>query len=86
MSRTRFYLDPERYKALTEIARTENRSLSDLIHEMLDNQIGERKRLALETAAYALLPEYQKNPDMRAIQALDADDFYDWVENSSIKE
>ncbi|HLE16541.1 MAG TPA: hypothetical protein VI776_17500 [Anaerolineales bacterium] len=76
MYRTQILLELEQHKALTEIAHQEKRSLSDVIREMVDNQIAERRRLALATAAQALLEEYQKDPELTAFQALDGDDFH----------
>ncbi len=76
MYRTQILLEPEQHKILTEIARRENRSLSDVIREMVDKQIAERKQVALSAAAEALLEDYQKDPELTAFQILDEDDFH----------
>lgn len=76
MYRTQILLEPEQHKTLTEIARQEKRSLSDVIREMLDKQVAEHKRLALTAAAQALLEDYQKDPELTAFQALDGDDLH----------
>jgi hypothetical protein len=76
MYRTQILLEPEQHKILTEIARRENRSLSDLIHEMVDHQIARRNQIALAAAAEALLADYQTDPELTAFQALDRDDFH----------
>ena len=76
MYRTQILLEPEQHKILTEIARQENRSLSDLIREMVDHQIARRNKMALTAAAEALLADYQTDPELTAFQALDGDDFH----------
>ena len=76
MYRTQILLEPEQHKILTEIARQENRSLSDLIREMVDHQIARRNQMALTAAAEALLVDYQTDPELTAFQALDGDDFH----------
>ena len=74
MHRTQILLEPEQHKILTEIARQEKRSLSDVLREMVDKQISERKQMALAAAARALLADYQTDPELTAFQALDGDD------------
>ena len=76
MHRTQILLEPEQHKELAEIARSENRSLSDVVREMLQKQLEERKRQDLATAAEALLADYQTDPELTAFAALDADDFH----------
>ena len=75
MYRTQSMLEPEQHKILTEIARQEKRSLSDVIREMVDKQVAERKQQALAAAAKALLADYQTDPELAAFQALNGDDF-----------
>ncbi|HLA96950.1 MAG TPA: CopG family transcriptional regulator [Anaerolineales bacterium] len=76
MYRTQILLEPEQHKILTEIARQEKRSVSDVIREMVDKQVAERRRMALEAAAQALLADYQTDPELTAFQALNGDDFH----------
>ncbi len=76
MHRTQILLEPEQHKALAEIARRERRSISDLIREMLQKQLEERKKKHLEMAAKALLEDYQNDPELTAFTALDAEDFH----------
>ena len=76
MYRTQILLEPEQHKTLTEIAHQEKRSLSDVVREMVDKQIAERKRMALTAAAQALLADYQTDPELTAFQKLDGDDFH----------
>ncbi|HNT55119.1 MAG TPA: ribbon-helix-helix domain-containing protein [Anaerolineaceae bacterium] len=76
MYRTQILLEPEQHQILTEIARQEKRSLSDLLREMVDKQIAERKRMALAAAAQTLLVDYQTDQELTAFRALDGDDFH----------
>jgi hypothetical protein len=76
MYRTQILLDPEQHKVLAEIARRENRSLSNLIREMLQKQLKERKKRGLELAAKALLADYQEDPELTSFTTLDAEDFH----------
>jgi hypothetical protein len=76
MYRTQILLEPEQHKILAEIAHQEKRSLSDVVREMVDKQIAERRQLALTTAAQALLADYQNDPELTAFQVLDKDDFH----------
>ena len=76
MYRTQILLEPEQHKILTEIARQEKRSVSDVVREMVDRQIARRKQMTLAAAAQALLADYQTDPELTAFQALDGDDFH----------
>jgi len=44
MHRTQILLEPEQHQALTEIARREKRSLSDVVREMLQVQLEQRRQ------------------------------------------
>jgi hypothetical protein len=74
--RTQILLEPEQHRSLQEIAQREKRSLSDVVREMLNRQLAERKQQELASAAQALLPDYQNEPDLTAFTALDGDDFH----------
>jgi predicted DNA-binding ribbon-helix-helix protein len=76
MVRTQILLEPEQHRILTEIAREEKRSLSDIIREMVDKLVAERRQLALAAAAQALLADYQTDAELTAFQALNGDDFH----------
>ena len=76
MYRTQILLEPEQHKTLAEIARRENRSLSDVVREMLQKQVEERQKQDLALAAKALLADYQDDPELTAFTALDAEDFH----------
>ena len=76
MYRTQILLEPEQHKLLTEIARQEKRSLSDILRETVDKLIAEHQQIALATAARELLADYQTDPELTAFQALDGDDVH----------
>ena len=76
MYRTQILLDPEQHKTLREIARSENRSLSDLVRSLLQEGLAERKKQELAAAARALLADYQHDPELTAFTALDNEDFH----------
>lgn len=74
MYRTQILLEPEQHRSLTEIARQEKRSLSDILRESVDKLIAERKQMALVAAAQALLTDYQSDPELTAFQVLNGYD------------
>ena len=76
MHRTQILLEPEQHKVLTEIAQREKRSLSDVVREMLQKQLEERKKMELAAAAKALLADYQGDAELTAFTALDAEDVH----------
>ena len=69
-------LNPEPKQALKEISRKEKRSVSDLIRDMVDQQLAERKKQALAAAAQALLSDYQNDPELTAFSVLDGEAFH----------
>lgn len=76
MYRTQILLDPEQHKDLVEIARQERRSLSDVVRQMLQEQLEALKQKKLEQAARALLADYEADLELTAFSALDQDDFH----------
>lgn len=69
--RTQILLEPSQRRQLAEIASQENRSLSEIVREMIDAQLAERRRQAMAAAAQALLSDYQTDPELTAFTALD---------------
>jgi len=76
MYRLQILLNPEQQQALKEISRKEKRTISDLIRDMVDQQLAERKKLELTAAAQALLSDYQNDPELTAFSILDGDEFH----------
>lgn len=76
MHRTQILLEQDQHKALTAIAQRENRSLSDVVREMLQKQLEARKKMELAMAAKALLADYQNDSELTVFSTLDAEDFH----------
>jgi hypothetical protein len=76
MYRLQILLNPEQQQALKEISRKEKRSISDLIRDMVDRQLAERKNLELTAAAQALLSDYQNDPELTSFSILDGDELH----------
>ena len=76
MHRTQILLEPEQHAELMAIAGREQRSLSDLVREMLRLQLEGRRKRSLAAAAAALLADYRDDPELAAFTALDAEDVH----------
>jgi hypothetical protein len=46
LHRTQILLEPEQHQALVELARREGRSVSDIVRELLREQLEQRKRVS----------------------------------------
>ena len=76
MERVQILLDPEQKQILQRIAKQEKRNFSELVRNMLDEQIENHRRSQLAAAAKALLVDYQTNKELTAFTAIDGDDFH----------
>ena len=76
MERTQLMLEPEQKQILKEIAERENKSFSELVREMLDEQIEKHQKSKLAAAAQALLIDYTTDEELLAFTALDGEDFH----------
>jgi predicted DNA-binding ribbon-helix-helix protein len=76
MERTQIMLEPEQKQILKKIADREDRSFSELVREMLDEQIAKHQKSRLAAAAKALLNDYKTDEELTAFTALDVDDFH----------
>ena len=76
MYRAQILLESEQHAALVEIARRERRSLSDVVTQMLQEQLDELKKTMMEVAAQELLADYQQDTELTAFSALDHEDFH----------
>lgn len=74
--RAQILLEPEQHKALVRIAHQEKRSLSDVVREMLDQQLAEHRKQELAAAAQALLQDYIQDKELTSFTALDSEDFH----------
>jgi predicted transcriptional regulator len=74
--RTQILLDSETRTRLDEIARLEERSLSDLVREMLREQLRLQRQQKMAAAAQVLLHDYQTDEELTAFLALDGEDIH----------
>ena len=73
MIRTQLILEEAQHKKLVEIARLQNRSLSDLVREFLDEQIQALKQRQMIEAAETLKIDYSIDNELTAFSSLDGD-------------
>jgi hypothetical protein len=73
--RTQILLETEQHQALAAIARRQNRSLSDVVREMLDRELADFRKKELADAAQALLADYRAGGELTAFTSLDGEDF-----------
>ena len=74
--RTQLLLRPETRAELVDIARREERSLSDVVREMIRRELAHRRKREMAEAAQVLLSDYQTDEELTAFTALDGDDVY----------
>ncbi len=77
MVRTQIIIKEEQRKALERIARQENRSISDLIREFLDEQLCLHKERQMTKAAKLLKQDYMNDKELTIFTALDGEEFYE---------
>ena len=75
LQRTQIMLERSQHQVLTSIAREENRSVSDLVREMIERELRYRQRRQIMLAARELQADYMTNPALTEFTALDGDDF-----------
>lgn len=73
--RTQILLEKSQHQMLTLIAEEEQRSLSDIVREMIDRELRYRQRRQVLLAARELQADYSTNPELTEFTNLDADDF-----------
>ena len=73
--RTQILLDPEQRIALARIADEEGRSLSDVMREMIQQQLRLRQKQRMARAAEILLADYTTDGELAAFRSLDGEDF-----------
>lgn len=74
--RTQILLDPQTRERLDRVARQEDRSLSDLVRELLQEQLKQRMRREMAAAAEALRADYETDAELTAFVALDGEDVH----------
>jgi hypothetical protein len=75
LQRTQILLEKSQHQQLTLIAQQEQRSLSDVVREMIERELRYRQRRQMFLAARELQSDYTTNPALTEFTALDADDF-----------
>ena len=75
LQRTQILLEKSQHQQLTLIAQEEQRSLSDVVREMIERELRYRQRRQMLLAARELQSDYTTNPALTEFTALDADDF-----------
>ncbi len=74
--RTHILLNSEYHQTLATIAAHEQRSISDLVSEIVHQNLVERRKKALEHGARALISDYHHNPELTVFTTLDSESFY----------
>ncbi|HRQ21830.1 MAG TPA: hypothetical protein PLF42_00240 [Anaerolineales bacterium] len=75
LQRTQILLEKSQHQLLTLIASEENRSISDIVREMIDRELRYRQRRQMMIAARELQADYATEPNLTEFTALDSDDF-----------
>ena len=73
--RTQILLEKSQHETLTQIAQEENRSLSEIVREMIERELRYRQRRQMMLAARELQADYNTDPALTEFTALDGDDF-----------
>ena len=75
LQRTQILIEKSQHQILSLIAEEENRSISDIVREMIERELRFRQRRQMLLAARELQADYIANPDLTEFTTLDADDF-----------
>jgi len=75
LQRTQILLEKSQHQLLTLIAEEEQRSLSDIVREMIERELRYRQRRQMLLAARELQADYATDPELTEFTSLDADDF-----------
>lgn len=73
--RTQVLLEKNQHEILTQIAKEESRSLSEIVREMIERELRYRQRRQMMLAARELQADYNADPELTVFTALDSDDF-----------
>ncbi|MDP1547437.1 MAG: hypothetical protein Q8L87_15615 [Anaerolineales bacterium] len=75
LQRTQILLEKSQRQTLILIAGEENRSISEIVREMIDRELRYRQRRQMLLAARELQADYNTDPNLTDFTALDSDDF-----------
>ena len=71
--RTQIILEKHQHESLRKIAKQEGKSVSEVVRNLLDLALRERKRRQMEIAAEILAQDYQDDSELIAYQTLDGE-------------
>ena len=71
--RTQIILEKHQHESLRQIAKQEGKSVSEVVRNLLDLALRERKRRQMEIAAEILAQDYQDDSELIAYQTLDGE-------------
>jgi tRNA(Glu) U13 pseudouridine synthase TruD len=74
LHRTQVLLEKSQHEILSEIAKEESRSLSEIVREMVERELRYRQRRQIILAASELRADYNTDPDLTEFSSLDGDD------------
>ena len=74
-TRTQVLLEPQQAKLLAEIAAAEGKSLSNLLREMIDAALQQRRQQELTRAAEHMMDTYITDGEILGYSTLDRQDF-----------
>jgi hypothetical protein len=75
LQRTQILLEKSQHQVLSLIANEENRSISEIVREMIERELRYRQRRQMLLAARELQADYKTDPNLTDFTALDSDDF-----------
>jgi hypothetical protein len=75
--RAQVLLEPSQHRTLARIAEQEGRSISELVREMVTQQLRERVYREMEAAARRLAEDYAPGGELTDLTNLDAEEFVD---------
>lgn len=75
LQRTQILLEKGQHQILSSIAEEENRSLSEIVREMIERELRYRQRRQMLLAARELQADYSTDANLTQFTALDSDDF-----------
>jgi hypothetical protein len=75
LHRTQVLLEKSQHEILSQIAKEESRSLSEIVREMIERELRYRQRRQMMLAAHELQADYNTDPELTAFTSLDSDDF-----------
>jgi hypothetical protein len=73
--RTQVLLEKSQHEILSQIAKEESRSLSEIVREMIDRELRYRQRRQMMLAARELQADYNTDPELTAFTLLDSEEF-----------